>query len=65
VEIVVENPVADVPATPGNGHGLRNVRERVRFHFGERASVDASVREGRFVVKVFLPEAARARTDRR
>ena len=65
VEIVVDNPVADAPATPGNGHGLRNVRERVRFHFGERASVDANVREGRFVVTVFLPEAARARTDRR
>ncbi|NID06440.1 histidine kinase [Luteibacter jiangsuensis] len=65
VEIVVENPVADAPATPGNGHGLRNVRERVRFHFGERATVDASVREGRFVVTVFLPEVTRARTDRR
>jgi two-component system, LytTR family, sensor histidine kinase AlgZ len=65
VEVVVDNPVAETPAMPGNGHGLRNVRERVRFHFGERASVDAQVREGRFVVTVFLPETVHARTDRR
>jgi two-component system sensor histidine kinase AlgZ len=65
VEIVVDNPVTDAPGTPGNGHGLHNVRERVRFHFGERATVSAQVREGRFVVAMFLPEAAHARTDRR
>ncbi len=65
VEIVVDNPLADVPAAPGNGHGLRNVRERVRFHFGEVASVRAEAVDGRFIVTVFLPEIAHARPDRR
>jgi two-component system sensor histidine kinase AlgZ len=65
VEIVVDNPLSDTPGTPGNGHGLRNVRERVRFHFGERASVRAEARDDRFVVTVFLPEVAHARADRR
>ena len=65
VEIVIDNPLADAPAVPGNGHGLRNVRERVRFHFGERASVRAEASDGRFVVTMFLPEAAHARPDRR
>jgi len=65
VEFVVDNPLAEGPAVPGTGHGLRNVRERVRFHFGERASVDATSREGRFIVTVFLPEPVHARPDRR
>jgi two-component system sensor histidine kinase AlgZ len=65
VEIVVENSLSDMPPTPGTGHGLRNVRERVGFHFGRRASVRTEVREGRFIVTVFLPEPAHARPDRR
>jgi two-component system sensor histidine kinase AlgZ len=65
VEIVVDNPLSDMPGTPGNGHGLRNVRERVAFHFGERASVRAEATGDRFVVTVFLPEVAHARADRR
>ena len=65
VEIVVDNPLSDAPATPGNGHGLRSVRERVRFHFGERATVRAETDDNRFVVTLFLPESAHARTDRR
>jgi two-component system sensor histidine kinase AlgZ len=65
VEIVVDNPVNDGAPTPGTGHGLRNVRERIRFHYGERASVRVETLADRFVVTVFLPEAANARTDRR
>jgi len=65
VEIVVDNPVADGTPTPGTGHGLRNVRERIRFHYGERASVRVETRADRFIVTVFLPESANARTDRR
>lgn len=65
VEIVVENSLSDSPAIPGNGHGLRNVRERVAYHFGQRASVRAEQREGHFIVTVFLPEPAHARPDRR
>ena len=65
VEIVVDNPVADGAPTPGTGHGLRNVRERVRFHYGARASVGVETLAGRFIVTVFLPESANARPDRR
>jgi two-component system sensor histidine kinase AlgZ len=65
VEIVIDNPLADDAPTPGTGHGLRNVRERIRFHYGERASVRVETLADRFVVTVFLPESANARTDRR
>lgn len=65
VAVTVDNPLADAPATPGTGHGLRSVRERVRLHFGERATVKAESRDGRFVVTLFLPEVARARPGRR
>lgn len=65
VEIVVDNPVTDGTPTPGTGHGLRNVRERIRFHYGERASVRVETLTDRFVVTIFLPESANARTDRR
>lgn len=65
VTLTVDNPLSDGPATPGTGHGLRSVRERVRLQFGERASVKAEARDGRFVVTLFLPEVARARPGRR
>lgn len=65
VEIVVENPMSAAPAVPGTGHGLRNVRERVAFHFGQRASVRTETRDGCFTVTVFLPEPAHARSHRR
>jgi two-component system sensor histidine kinase AlgZ len=65
VALTVDNPLADTPATPGTGHGLRSVRERVRLHFGERATVKAETRDGRFVVSLFLPEVAHARPGRR
>lgn len=65
VAIVVDSPVTDGAPTPGTGHGLRNVRERVRFHYGERASVRVETLGERFIVTVFLPESANARTDRR
>jgi len=64
VEIVVQNPLSGSPAVPGNGHGLNNVRERVAFHFGERASVRTETRDGCFVVTVFLPEVTHARPRR-
>jgi two-component system sensor histidine kinase AlgZ len=65
VEILVDNPIADGAPTPGTGHGLRNVRERVRFHYGERAGVRVETLADRFIVTVFLPESANARPDRR
>ncbi|KAF1004934.1 MAG: Sensor histidine kinase BtsS [Luteibacter sp.] len=65
LELRVDNPLPDTPAPAGTGHGLRNVRERVRHHYGDRARVDAGAVEGRFVVALFLPEVAHARADRR
>lgn len=64
-ELRVDNPLPDTPAPSGTGHGLRNVRERVRHHYGDRARVQADAVDGRFVVTLFLPEVAHARADRR
>lgn len=65
VQLVVDNPLSDAPPVPGTGHGLRSVRERVHFHFGDRARVAAEARDDRFVVTLWLPEVTRARADRR
>lgn len=65
LRIEIDNPLADQPATGGSGHGLNNVRQRVTYHFGPRASVEAGPQDHRFVVKLHLPvEARHARTDR-
>jgi two-component system, LytTR family, sensor histidine kinase AlgZ len=64
--IEIDNPLADNPSTRGSGHGLNNVRQRVAYHFGPRASVEAGPGDGRFVVKLHLPvEVRHARVDRR
>jgi two-component system sensor histidine kinase AlgZ len=65
IELVIDNPLPDAPASGGNGHGLDNVRQRVAHYFGPRASVEASAFGDRFVVTLFLPEHPRhARPDR-
>ncbi|MDF4004793.1 histidine kinase [Luteibacter sp. PPL552] len=64
-QLCVDNPLPPSPAPSGTGHGLRNVRERVRYHYGDRAEVRDDVRDQRFVVTVFLPDLAHARPDRR
>lgn len=64
--IEVNNPLAEQPATGGSGHGLNNVRQRVAYHYGPRASVEAGPQGDRFVVKLRLPiEVRHARVDRR
>jgi two-component system, LytTR family, sensor histidine kinase AlgZ len=63
--IQIDNPLADGPSTGGSGHGLNNVRQRVAYHFGPRASVEAGPEQGRFVVRLHLPvEVRHARADR-
>lgn len=65
MHIEIDNPLSDGPAVAGSGHGLNNVRQRVAYRFGPRASVEAGPHENRFVVKLHLPiEARHARTDR-
>ena len=64
--LAVDNPLATTPPIGGNGHGLDNVRQRVAYHYGPRASVEAGPQDGRFVVGLTLPLGGRhARADRR
>jgi two-component system, LytTR family, sensor histidine kinase AlgZ len=66
MQIEIDNPLADSPAIGGSGHGLNNVRQRVAYHFGPRAGVEAGPKDGRFVVSLQLPvEARHAHLDRR
>jgi two-component system sensor histidine kinase AlgZ len=53
--IEVGNPLPPAPATPGHGHGLTNVRQRVAWRYGARAAVEAGAHEGRFLVRLRLP----------
>ena len=65
MRIEIDNPLADQPAPGGSGHGLNNVRQRIAYHYGPRASVEASPQGERFVVILHLPiEIRRAHTDR-
>jgi two-component system, LytTR family, sensor histidine kinase AlgZ len=64
--IEIDNPLPDGPSIGGSGHGLNNVRQRVAYHFGPRANVEAGPNQGRFVVRLHLPvEIRHARADRR
>ncbi len=45
----------DAPAASRHGLGLRNVRDRLRALYENRARVDTSVASGHFVVEVELP----------
>ena len=66
LHIDIDNPLAEAPATGGSGHGLNNVRQRVAYHFGPRARVEAGPQDDRFVVMLHLPvEVRHARVDRR
>jgi two-component system sensor histidine kinase AlgZ len=55
LHIEIDNPLPPSPAAPGHGHGLANVRQRVAWRYGARATVEAGPREGRFVVALRLP----------
>jgi len=47
---------------PGDGHGLRNIRERLRGYFGDGARLDARRDQalGMTVVSVEMPRTAQA-----
>ena len=57
--IEINNPLADKPTTGGSGHGLNNVRQRVAYHYGPRAMVQAGPQDGRFIVSLRLPVEVR------
>ncbi len=67
--IEVTNPRPESAPSAGTGHGLASVRQRVAFHYGASARVEAVAEAGRFVVRLSLPLAAgettHARADRR
>jgi two-component system sensor histidine kinase AlgZ len=53
---VVDSGGASSPARPGSGHGQRNVRERLRLIYGERAELRCGASsEGGYVSCVSLP----------
>ncbi|MHA6205751.1 sensor histidine kinase [Dyella soli] len=62
--IEIDNPRVGEPTPGGHGHGLDNVRQRVAYRYGPRARVLAGPQDGRFVVRLQLPEENHARTDR-
>jgi two-component system sensor histidine kinase AlgZ len=53
--IEIDNPLSPAPGTPGHGHGLTNVRQRVAYRYGARALVEAGAHGDRFVVRLRLP----------
>ncbi|MEO9079121.1 MAG: histidine kinase [Rhodanobacter sp.] len=57
LRIEISNPLPDpdVPATPGSGHGLDSVRQRVAYRYGPKAQVQAGAEGDRFVVRLQLP----------
>ena len=55
LRIDVSNPLPPAPGTPGHGHGLANVRQRVAWRYGARAAVEAGPQQGRFAVCLRLP----------
>ena len=56
IVIEIDNPCTSEPASGGHGHGLDNVRQRVAFRYGARARVTAGPKDGRFIVRLQLPE---------
>lgn len=62
VEIGISNPWqgdAAAASTRGNRIGLDNVRQRLSLVHDLEATIDASVRDGRFVVRIRLPAERR------
>jgi two-component system sensor histidine kinase AlgZ len=54
--IHVSNPASDArSANPGLGLGLRHVRERLHLAYGDSATLQAGLRDGRFVVEIRMP----------
>jgi two-component system sensor histidine kinase AlgZ len=56
IEILVRNPVPDDAAHPRNAHALDNVRARIAYHFGEKASLEVLPARGQFTVTVRIPD---------
>ncbi|WP_158754946.1 histidine kinase [Dyella sp. S184] len=55
IRIEIINPLPTSPASPGNGHGLDSVRQRIAYRYGPNAKVQAGVQGDSFVVLLQLP----------
>lgn len=55
VEFEIDNPVSDNASVKRNGHAQENVRRRIAYHFGARAALATTVKDGRYVATVHLP----------
>lgn len=56
--ITIANPLpAEGTSVPGNGLGLDNVRQRLRYHFGHGADIDIARGDGHFTVTMRLPRS--------
>jgi two-component system sensor histidine kinase AlgZ len=55
IRIEIINPLPSSPASPGNGHGLDSVRQRIAYRYGPGAKVHAGAQGDRFVVLLQLP----------
>jgi two-component system sensor histidine kinase AlgZ len=55
VRITIVNPLPPAPTRAGNGLGLDNVRQRLRYHFGRAAGLDIARDAEHFTVIVRLP----------
>lgn len=56
VDLYIDNPLPPPgTVTAGQGHALDNVRQRIGYHFGPRARLDTTSRDGRFMAHLHLP----------
>ncbi len=55
LEIRIDNDFVSLVAKDGTGTGLRNVRERLRFHFGDRATLASGAVGKRWRVLLTMP----------
>ena len=61
LRIEVSNPSIDErAANPGLGLGLRHSRSRLQLAYGEAATLQSGVEDGRFVVSIDMPRYAKA-----
>lgn len=58
IDIINPLPGADTPSTTGNNHGLDNVRRRVAWRYGPKATVRAGPRGDHFEVSLRLPRVS-------
>ncbi len=57
LEISVRNPLPEIPASHGSGHGLTNVESLIRYHFGHQASLSITHDDGYWQATLRFPDA--------